>query len=59
MHLWIKKMNLFSFTHTVKQNSPSGFFINLLQAEYFENWTFLLEEEETMRELKKWPKLNL
>ena len=24
MHLWVKKLNLFIFTHTPKQNSPPG-----------------------------------
>ena len=26
IHLWVKKLNLFNFTHAPKQNSPPGFY---------------------------------
>ena len=26
IHLWVKKLNLFIFTHALKQNSPQGFY---------------------------------
>ena len=26
LHLWVKKLNLFNFTHASKQNSPPGYF---------------------------------
>ena len=26
IHLWVKKLNLFNFTHASKQNSPPGFY---------------------------------
>ena len=26
IHLWVKKLNLFIFTHAPKQNSPPGFY---------------------------------
>ena len=26
LHLWVKKLNLFNFTHAPKQNSPQGFY---------------------------------
>ena len=26
IHFWVKKLNLFNFTHAPKQNSPPGFY---------------------------------
>ena len=66
IHLWVKKLNLFIFTHAPKQNSPQVFII-ILQADVncpvLPNsifWRYFPEEkgEERIMELKKIPKLT-
>ena len=48
IRLWVKKLNLFNFSHTPKQNSPSGFYhyplgwqeLHILQNSIF--WRYFL-----------------
>ena len=66
IHLWVKKLNLFNFTQTPKQNSPPGFYI-IVQADgncqflansVFWRYFFLRRKGERIVKLKKIPKLT-
>ena len=72
IYLWVKKLNLFIFTHTLRQNSPSPpphphppRFLSLSSSQtgiahssVFWRYFFLRRKGERIMELKKLPKLT-